>query len=269
MKYHKKICGLATLHCIFAFLCLSCASYQSVRFKSAPVAEDSLALKGNLYRPDGDGQFPAVVVLHGCAGVDYHHRAWAKQLKDWGYVTLIVDSFGSRGVYRVCGKPFKVPDLKRAADAYGAAIYLKQLPYVDSVKIGLMGFSHGGWAGMRAIQKTFPYSIKMETIPFKSAVLFYPSCNSRQHQDIAIPTLILIGSKDDWTPAHRCVELDRVVAQPELLELVLYDGAYHDFDRPKQGYRTYSGHVLKYDVEATKDAKKRTKAFFDKYLLGK
>jgi dienelactone hydrolase len=96
-----------------------------------------------------------VVVLHGCAGIDYHFRAWAEQLKKWGYVALIVDSFSPRGVNRVCGQSYRVPDLERAGDAYGAAIYLKQLPYVDSDNIGLMGFSHGGWTGLRAVQKEF------------------------------------------------------------------------------------------------------------------
>jgi len=252
-----------------SLLCLSCASYQSVCFQSAPAAEDSLKLKGNLYKPEGDGPFSAVVVLHGCAGIDYHFRSWAEQLKKWGYVALIVDSFGPRGVGRVCGHSFRVSAYERAADAYGAAIHLKQLPYVDSEKIGLMGFSHGGWTGIKAVQKNFPYTINMETIPFKAAVLFYPSCYYENDQYIAIPTLILIGSKDDWTPADRCVELSRVVSNPEILELVVYDGAYHDFDRNKQGCRSYLGHVLKYDVKATRDAKKRTRAFFDRHLLRK
>ena len=53
--------------------------------------------------------------------------------------------------------------------------------------------------------------------------------------------MILIGSKDDWTPADRCVELNKWVSNPEMLELVVYDGAYHDFDRPK-GNRT-TGHI--------------------------
>jgi dienelactone hydrolase len=188
-------------------------------------------------------------------------------LVKWGYVALIVDSFSPRGIDRVCGKSFRVPDILRAGDAYGAAIYLKQLPYVDSDNIGLIGFSHGGWTGLRAVQRNFPYSVNMETIPFKAAVLFYPSCYYAQDEYIAIPTLILIGSKDDWTPADRCVELDRAVSNPEMLELVVYDGAYHDFDRNKQGYRSYLGHVLKYDVKATKDAKERTKEFFEKYLI--
>ena len=267
MKHPSKFKALVVSGFILTFLCLSCASYQSVNFKSASIAEGSLVLKGYLYKPEGNGPFPAVVVLHGCAGIDDHFKAWAEQLKKWGYVALMVDSFGPRGVGRVCGKSFRVSALERAADAYGAAIYLKQLSYVDSENIGLLGFSHGGWTGMRAVQKNFMYSVNMETMPFKAAVLFYPSCNSRQHQDIAIPTLILIGSKDDWTPSSKCVELDKWVAHPEMLELVVYEGAYHDFDRQKKGYRTYLGHVLKYDNDATKDAKEKTKIFFDRHLL--
>ena len=170
MKYSKRIKVLVILSIMLVFLCPSRALYQSVSFKSAPAAEDSLVLKSNLYKPEGDGPFPAVVVLHGCAGIDYHFRSWPEQLKKWGYVALIVDSFGPRGVGRVCGHSFRVSALERAADSYGAAIYLKQLPYVDTENIGLVGFSHGGWTGMRAVQRNFPYSVKMETIPLKAKV---------------------------------------------------------------------------------------------------
>jgi dienelactone hydrolase len=77
----------------------------------------------------------------------------------------------------------------------------------------------------------------------------------------------MIGSKDDWKPADRCVELGKWLSNPGMLELVVYDGAYHDFDRQKQGYRSYLGNLLKYDVKATKDAKGRIRAFFDRCLI--
>jgi dienelactone hydrolase len=167
---------------------------------------------------------------------------------------------GSQG-----GRLSYIPGNVKLCESPGRAGGLPKYNY----NIGLIGFSHGGWTGLRAVQKNFPYTVNMETIPFKASVLFYPSCYYGQDQYIAIPTLILIGSKDDWTPAHRCVELDRVVSNPEMLELVVYDGAYHDFDRKKQGYRTYLGHVLKYDVKATRDAKERTRAFFDRHFMVK
>jgi dienelactone hydrolase len=75
MKYPKRISGLVILPITLTLLCLSCASCQSVSCNSAPVTEDSIIIDGNLYKPEGNGPFPAVVVLHGCAGIDYHFSA--------------------------------------------------------------------------------------------------------------------------------------------------------------------------------------------------
>ncbi len=249
------------------FSLAGCTSYQSIRFESAPVTESSTVIKGTLYRPDGNGFFPAVIVLHGCGGVDYNHRKWAEQLVEWGYVALIVDSFSPRGVDKVCGNPYRVSPIERALDAYGAADYLKQQPYIDRDNIGLLGFSHGGFTGMRAIQKNFVYAAKMEAMPFKAGVLFYPWCDSIQDQ-VDIPTLIMIGSKDDWTPAARCVETKKKLSNPDLLDLIVFEGAYHGFDRPI-GNKTYLGHHIVHNPDATKIAKDRTKHFLDDHLFKK
>lgn len=264
MKNNKQSSLITVLIVTYTLLFLSCASYQSVSFKTAPVADDSIAIKGNLYKPKGNGPFSAVIILHGCGGVDDHFREWAEQLVEWGYLALIVDSFSPRGVDRVCGNPYKVSPIDRALDAYGAGSYLKQLPYVDGEKIGLMGFSHGGFTGMRAIQRNFVQAAKMETMPFKAAVMFYPWCDAVQDQ-VDIPTLILIGSKDDWTPASQCVELKKQLSKPDLLDLIVFEGAYHDFDRLNLNI-DYLGHRLVYDPDAARVAKERTKAFFDRHL---
>ena len=46
---------------------------------------------------------PAVVLLHGCGGgwrgLD---ERWGKRLAEWGYVTLTVDRFGTRGIKHTC-----------------------------------------------------------------------------------------------------------------------------------------------------------------------
>jgi dienelactone hydrolase len=94
-----KVFLLYLLICVTILFSLAgCTSHQSIRFESAPVTESSTVIKGTLYRPDGNGFSPAVIVLHGCGGVDYHHRKWAEQLVEWGYVALIVDYFSPRGV---------------------------------------------------------------------------------------------------------------------------------------------------------------------------
>jgi dienelactone hydrolase len=50
---------------------------------------------------------------------------------------------------------------------------------------------------------------------------------------MAVPTMILIGGADDWTPAVAC---QAMVAQPHgdgaRLDLTVYPGAYHAFNFP-------------------------------------
>ena len=110
------------------------------------------------------------------------------------------------------------------------------------------------------------YAAKMESFPFKAAVAFYPYCREAvYYQNMAVATLILIGEKDDWTPAENCVRLKKGTDRPDLLELVVYEGAYHSFDRRKP-MRVYTGHLLGYHREATQQSKQRTKDFFDFHL---
>jgi hypothetical protein len=90
--------------------------------------DSDVQLTGQLYQPAGGGPFPAVVFLHGCAGIDPVQGHWAYRLQQWGYVVLLVDSFGPRGVTNLCASPVALSpmDLQyvRMPDAYAAQAYL-------------------------------------------------------------------------------------------------------------------------------------------------
>src|SRR3569833_4758694 len=60
-------------------------------------------VQGYLSKPPGVGPFAAVVHLHGCGGLSDERRAAAeRQFTDLGYVTLVVDSFATRGIKEAC-----------------------------------------------------------------------------------------------------------------------------------------------------------------------
>src|SRR5467141_2770464 len=60
-------------------------------------------IQGDLARPDGAGPFPAVVGLHGCAGMhETTEQRLANDLTASGYVTLLVDSFATRRIDHLC-----------------------------------------------------------------------------------------------------------------------------------------------------------------------
>ena len=58
-------------------------------------------IQGDLAKPDGAGPYPAVIGLHGCAGMhDTTKQRLADELVARGYVVLLVDSYATRHWYR-------------------------------------------------------------------------------------------------------------------------------------------------------------------------
>jgi dienelactone hydrolase len=81
---------------------LAAADARMAAAASAPasvrIAGPDLVLDAMLYRPHGDGPFPAVVALHGCAGLGKNgiaerYRDWAERLSVL-IAVLLPDSFG-------------------------------------------------------------------------------------------------------------------------------------------------------------------------------
>ena len=81
--------------------------------------------------PRGRGPFPAVMVLHGCDGVAWHSHDWARRVENWGYATMIVDSYTARGQRVICEDVSVVSFAKRAQDIAAGADYLRTLPAID------------------------------------------------------------------------------------------------------------------------------------------
>jgi len=226
-------------------------------------------IEGYLSKPDGNGPFPAVVHLHGCGGLAEERRISAeKQFTNWGYVTLIVDSFATRGIKDACAAGDRLPS--RQADAMGALIYLSTLPFVDPKRIAVVGYSQGG---MAALNIASSHSVKLFEMPpdvqYKAAVAYYPMCGAAS-DELVIPTLVLIGELDDWSRAAECRWLmkrwDRKSAP---LKVVIFPEVYHSFDSAAAGpYGTrYYGHWLRYNKDATARAAAETRDFLAAQLV--
>ena len=212
-------------------------------------------IQGYLSKPAGTGPFPAVVDLHGCGGLRAQKRISAgEQFTGWGYVSLVVDSFATRGVNNACTGG---PNGARQADALGALIYLSKLPFVNPKRIAVVGYSQGGMVALEiASVRLFDLFEIPDGLKFKAAVAYYPPCHAAADQ-LAIPTIIFIGAVDDWALPTECEGLmRRRNGKGAPVTLIEYPGAYHDFDIPEVGAGTkYFGHWLKYDAEA--DARSR------------
>ena len=241
---------------------------QPVSFPSVTVGSSHAGPEVNarVYKPPGNGPFPAIILAHSCAGTNPHTDFWGRLLVSWGYLVLAPDSFGPRGTKAVCTTPGVVTPNMRVADVAGALDYLATRPDVVKGKIGIIGHSHGGSTVIRSAQKNYGLARR----GLVAGVAYYPGCSPQFDGGIDIPVLLLAGDKDDWTPSDRCRTLVSHLQQGSLVDAVYYPNAYHSFDA-RAPDRTVPGapgkqHHLAYDTVAAPDAEARTKAFFAKYL---
>ncbi len=269
----------------------------------------SLPLPTTLMIPEGTGPFPAVVIMHDCSGLSpqssHAPARWADELVKQGYAILIPDSFAPRGFPGgVCTEPFERSRIAsggvRALDAYGALAFLRSRPEVDGERIGIMGGSHGGWTTLASMYEPVRADdplVEAKRHGFAAAIALYPLCtapfgtwavqrangaigpavgHSGIYKPIA-PVLILIGEKDDWTPARPCQWLvETAKAQGYPIDIKVYPDAYHSFDshsrlffnpqRTNGNNASGRGATTGGNPTAWADAKEQVRTFFARHL---
>jgi dienelactone hydrolase len=197
---------------------------------SVPISR-TVTLTGVLTLPAGDARAPAVVLMHGCSGATPNTARWARVLRDWGYASLNLDSFGGRSLTSVCENGALRSD-ERVADAYAALRFLASHPRVDPARIALEGFSHGGGVVVLAGTQWIARGYTGGGAPsFRMFVAFYPRCDGRYPGTLAGPLRVHIGAIDDWTPAGPCEAMvDSLRRGGADARIVVYERARHAFD---------------------------------------
>ena len=264
----------------FAFLTLLSLAF-AVEAAPAPsprqvdIPLSSGVLHAQLYKPDGDGPFPVVIALHGCGGLAGHsdpvqprYRDWAEQLVKSGNAVLLPDSYGSRELGPQCRArdPRVSARRERVADIMASRQWLLQQPWAAHDRISLLGWANGASALLWAVRPQLP-SGHVEP-DFRSAIAFYPDCriSSGTGWSARVPTLLMIGAKDDVSSPPACKQMvDGARGRSALARIVVYPTASHDFDRANLPLHALAsadpaapehGHIGT-DAEARADSQKR------------
>jgi len=257
-----------TLRVIAAIaLSLVLAACGAVSFPNARLDatdRDVETVSGVLARPDGNGPFPAVVLLHSCGGFTSHVTTdWPNYLSGLGYAVLSVDTFGSRG-YQRCPNPYmaRPPFVK---DAYGALNYLAAQPFIDRNRIAVMGFSLGA---NHINGGVLSWDVRgADGLDFKGAVGFYGHCSWISLATMKKMPVMQIAAEHDPQHAIGCRALART--NPEI-EVHVIPGAYHAFDSVEaDGKEGFIGEPMRYSYEAVKRSRELTRAFLAKHLGGR
>jgi dienelactone hydrolase len=179
----------------------------------------NLALGGLLFMPEGDGPFPAAVVIHG-SGTSHRDNGWyltlTQHLQNSGIVVLLPDKRGSEkseGSWRTSS----FEDL--ATDTHAAIEYLLEQRSLPISAVGVIGMSQGGWiAPIIASQEddlAFVVSVAGSVVTPREQLLYEENHNLRQAGFLPgiSNALAYVGSANV-----------RYLAQPKLYELIVdYD----------------------------------------------
>src|ERR1700748_633816 len=96
---------------LLALLFLSVSTCLHAEQIVIPYSSDTLIPPGSpihaiVGKPSGNGPFPAVILMHGCGGINQYSlnvlTGYADHFNHLGYVTVIVDSFSQRTHVDVC-----------------------------------------------------------------------------------------------------------------------------------------------------------------------
>ena len=113
-----------------------------------------IELETTIYKPDGEGPFPIVVINHGKASGDSRFQARsrpgsaARYFMQRGYVVVVPMRRGfskSTGSYIGGGCNVESNGIAQAEDVKDVLDYVGAQPYADMSRILVAGQSHGGW----------------------------------------------------------------------------------------------------------------------------
>lgn len=215
---------------------------------------DGETLTGYLARPEGDGQYPALIVLQEWWGLNEHIKDVANRFAQQGFVVLAPDLYKGE----VATEPDEARKLVMALDQPNAVLEIGQAiefllahEAVSSDTAGIVGYCMGGGLVLRTA---------ISDAKVGAAVAYYGSPLSADEAAMAkAPVLGLFGAEDGGIP------VDAVNAMGEALtaagvtnEIHIYDGAGHAFFNDTR--------ESAYNEAAATDAWTRTLAWFNEYL---
>lgn len=176
--------------------------YQEVFFSNP---EAGIRLAGMLFLPEGEGPFPAAVVIHG-SGESRRGYVWyltlASYLQDHGIAVLLPDKRGSErseGDWRTAS--FE----ELATDAIAAVEFVAAHESVDGGRVGLIGMSQGGHVAPLAATLSsgvaFVVDVVGAALPLHD-VLVYEEVHNLRQMGIVPGLSDLLARLSAWSLVH-------------------------------------------------------------------
>ncbi len=206
-----------------------------------------------LARPNGDGPFPGVIVIHEIFGLNENIKDIAERFATAGYVALAVDLFAERNralcMFNVLRSQLFSPlENSGIQELKSALTYLGEQSGVDAARVGTIGFCMGGG-----------FAIAWACTDNRlQAIAPYYGANPRPLEAVkrSCPVVGSYPEKDFTAGAAR--KLDAELAKNNIVhDIKIYPNAKHSFFNDKGP---------SYNTEAAQDSWGRVLTFFGEHL---
>jgi len=207
---------------------------------------------GYLSRPQGDGPFPAVLIIHENRGLLPHFEDVARRYAAEGFVGFAID-LASRlgGSDKAAAQLGQISPDDLVADLQAAIGYLQEQSFVDAEAVGATGFCFGGG---------YTFDIAAASPDLKAAVPYYGT--ARRALDIGLAQtqaaiLVIYGENDSRITGEKDTVEAALQAAGQPYEIIVEPGASHAFFNDTGG---------SYNETAANDAWAATLAWFRQYF---
>ena len=244
MKLLKRV-FLGILVLIVAFVVLLAGSIlvdyalgadrlDSIANLTIPGSNSGPDVRAYVAKPEGDGPFPAVIMIHEFWGLNDSVVGKADLMAEEGYLVIAPDTFrGSttawlpRAIYQVISN--KPEDINSDLDS--VYIWLESQPDVDPERIAILGFCYGGRASLA-------YSLHNNRLA--ATVIFYgsPETDPEILKTLPGPVLGIFGGADQSIPVEQVNAFDAALTEADIPhEITIYEGQPHAFVEDAEGIK--------------------------------
>ncbi|MGQ0532030.1 MAG: dienelactone hydrolase family protein [Caulobacteraceae bacterium] len=192
---------------------------------------------------------PVVIMLHGCGGPRPFIAEMADAAARAGATAVVVDSFAPRRISRIAAfatvcTGARLQGRERAGDLYAAMTWARAQPWADPNRIGVIGWSHGGWTIMDALALRSGEEMRRATglddlegeplTGLTATMIVYPYAGvgtyaGRRDWRLAPRSTAIIAERDYIVGSSRAA-LERQRARGTPMEILLFENATHAFE---------------------------------------
>ncbi len=189
-----------------------------------------------LFKPAGEGPFPALVVIHEWWGLNDWVKQQADHYANLGYVTLAIDLYRGQ-VATTADQAHEimrgVPEDRAQRDLLAATAYLRAQNFVKAKRVGAIGWCMGGG---------YALDLAIADPKLKVAVINYGHLATEDStlRKIHAAILGIFGGQDQGIPVADVRKFEtRLTSMDKKVEIHIFPDAGHAFENPNntKGYR--------------------------------